>query len=117
MKKLLFTPGPLSTSATVKEAMLEDMGSRDHAFVNAVKEIRYELLELANVTTEEGYQCVIIQGSGTFAVESVISSVVGQKDVLLTSPHLRARPAACSAYPLRQSPTAARPRGCPRSTC
>ncbi len=83
MKKLLFTPGPLSTSATVKEAMLEDMGSRDHAFVNAVKEIRQELLELAHVSAAEGYQCVIVQGSGTFGVESVISSVVGQKDVLL----------------------------------
>src|SRR5436190_20247004 len=83
MKKLLFTPGPLSTSKTVKEAMLEDMGSRDHAFVNAVKEIRNELLELAHVSVAEGYQCVIVQGSGTFGVESVISSAVGQKDVLL----------------------------------
>jgi len=36
-KKLLFTPGPLSTSLTVKEAMLRDMGSRDEEFVNAVK--------------------------------------------------------------------------------
>lgn len=83
MKKLLFTPGPLSTSRTVKEAMLEDMGSRDHAFVNAVKEIRIQLLQLAHVSSAEGYECVIIQGSGTFGVESVISSVVGKKDELL----------------------------------
>ncbi|MGC4036742.1 MAG: 2-aminoethylphosphonate--pyruvate transaminase [Chitinophagaceae bacterium] len=83
MKKLLFTPGPLSTSKTVKEAMLEDMGSRDHAFVNAVKEIRNGLLELAHVSAKEGYECVIMQGSGTFGVESVISSVIGKKDVLL----------------------------------
>jgi len=83
MKKLLFTPGPLSTSKTVKEAMLEDMGSRDHAFVNAVKEIRHELLNLAHVSQAEGYECVIIQGSGTFGVESVISSVIGKKDTLL----------------------------------
>ena len=39
-KQLLFTPGPLTTSVTVKEAMLEDVGSRDFAFINAVKEIR-----------------------------------------------------------------------------
>jgi 2-aminoethylphosphonate-pyruvate transaminase len=83
MKKLLFTPGPLTTSKTVKEAMLEDMGSRDYAFVNAVKEIRNELLKLAHVSQAEGYECVIVQGSGTFGVESVISSVVGKKDVLL----------------------------------
>ena len=83
MKKLLFTPGPLTTSATVKEAMLEDMGSRDYAFVNAVKEIRSELLRLAHVSQAEGYECVIIQGSGTFGVESVISSVIGKNDTLL----------------------------------
>jgi 2-aminoethylphosphonate-pyruvate transaminase len=80
---LLFTPGPLSTSVTVKEAMLKDMGSRDHAFINAVKEIRNGLLLLAHVSKEEGYECVIMQGSGTFGVESVISSVVGEKDRLL----------------------------------
>lgn len=80
---LLFTPGPLSTSATVKEAMLKDMGSRDYAFMNAVKEIRNGLLNMAKVSKEKGYECVIIQGSGTFGVESVISSVIGEKDKLL----------------------------------
>ncbi|WP_276500839.1 2-aminoethylphosphonate--pyruvate transaminase [Terrimonas pollutisoli] len=82
-KQLLFTPGPLTTSKTVKEAMLEDMGSRDYLFVNAVKDIRNELLELAHVSKEEGYECVIMQGSGTFGVESVISSVIGKNDTLL----------------------------------
>lgn len=80
---LLFTPGPLSTSLTVKQAMLRDMGSRDLEFMNAVKDIRSGLLQLAKVSKDEGYECVIIQGSGTFAVESVISSVVGEKDKLL----------------------------------
>lgn len=82
-KKLLFTPGPLSTSLTVKQAMLNDVGSRDYAFINAVKEIRNGLLQLGHVSKEDGYETVIIQGSGTFGVESVISSVVGKNDVLL----------------------------------
>lgn len=81
-KKLLFTPGPLTTSATVKEAMLEDMGSRDYSFMNSVREIREGLLELAHVSKGEGYECVIVQGSGTFGIESVISSAVGKNDVL-----------------------------------
>lgn len=80
--KLLFTPGPLSTTATVKEAMLEDMGSRDYGFIQAVKDIRSELLMLAGVT-EDQFATVLVQGSGTFGVESVISSVVGKKDTLL----------------------------------
>ena len=80
---LLFTPGPLSTSLTVKQSMLKDMGSRDLEFMNAVKDIRNGLLQLAQVSKEDGYECVIVQGSGTFAVESVVSSVVGDKDKLL----------------------------------
>lgn len=83
MKNLLFTPGPLTTSKSVKSAMLEDVGSRDKAFVNAVVEIRNELLELAYVSKADGYECVIMQGSGTFGIESVVSSAVGKSDTLL----------------------------------
>ena len=83
IKKLLFTPGPLTTSRTVKEAMLEDVGSRDHEFVHSVKEISAELMSLAQVSKEEGYECVMMQGSGTFGIESVVSSVVKRDDVLL----------------------------------
>jgi len=82
-KKLLFTPGPLTTSKTVKEAMLQDMGSRDHEFMDAVKDIRNQLLEIGHVSKADGYEAVIIQGSGTFGVESVISSVVKKEDTLL----------------------------------
>ncbi|HEX5024717.1 MAG TPA: 2-aminoethylphosphonate--pyruvate transaminase [Agriterribacter sp.] len=82
-QSLLFTPGPLTTSLSVKQAMLKDMGSRDHVFMNAVKDIRNGLLHLAHVSKDDGYECVIMQGSGTFAVESVVSSVVAQKDKLL----------------------------------
>lgn len=81
--KLLFTPGPLSTSPTVKQAMLRDLGSRDDEFIQVVKDIRSELLRLAFVSEEMGYECVLMQGSGTFGVESVISSVVGKNDKLL----------------------------------
>lgn len=81
--KLLFTPGPLSTSLTVKQAMLRDLGSRDDEFIAVVKEIRSLLLRLGEVSEEKGYECVLMQGSGTFGVESVISSVVGKKDTLL----------------------------------
>src|SRR5690606_21017168 len=45
--------------------------------------IRNELLRLGGVSQEEGYETVLMQGSGTFGVESVISSVVGKTDKLL----------------------------------
>ena len=74
--KLLFTPGPLTTSASVKEAMLRDLGSRDTAFIAAIRAIRNSLLGLAGLSRERGYECVLMQGSGTFGVESVIGSAV-----------------------------------------
>ena len=76
MDNKLFTPGPLNTKQSVKDAMLQDMGSRDKEFLEVVKEIRSELLNIAGVTPEDGYDAVLMQGSGTFGVESVISTVI-----------------------------------------
>ncbi|HXI70786.1 MAG TPA: 2-aminoethylphosphonate--pyruvate transaminase [Verrucomicrobiae bacterium] len=81
--KLLFTPGPLTTSLAVKQAMLHDAGSRDPAFVELVRRIREQLLELGGVNRATGYEAVLMQGSGTFAVESVISSVLPRDGKLL----------------------------------
>ena len=68
---ILLTPGPLTTSRTVKEAMLRDFGSRDTAFIEAVSDIRNRLLDAAGVSKGD-YEAVILQGSGTFGVEAVL---------------------------------------------
>jgi 2-aminoethylphosphonate-pyruvate transaminase len=84
--KLLFTPGPLTTSATVKSAMLRDMGSRDCEFLEAVREIRERLLSVGGAESPRNggeYECVLMQGSGTFAIEAVISSVIPRDGKLL----------------------------------
>ena len=73
---LLFTPGPLTTSHTTKQAMQVDLGSRDGGMVHAVRDIRERLLAMAHVSQDAGYECVLMQGSGTFTVESVLGSVV-----------------------------------------
>ncbi len=74
--KPLFTPGPLTTSQTVKQAMLRDLGSRDAEFVQLVQEIRNELLTIAGVSQASGFECVLMQGSGTFGIEAVMSCAV-----------------------------------------
>lgn len=74
--KLLFTPGPLTTSRTIKEAMLRDFGSRDTAFIETVRRIRRQLLKIAGVSQKGGYEAILMQGSGTFGLESVVSSTV-----------------------------------------
>jgi 2-aminoethylphosphonate-pyruvate transaminase len=81
--KRLFTPGPLTTSLTVKEAMLRDVGSRDPEFIALVRGIRRQLLALAGVSQELGYEAVLIQGSGTFGVESVLSTAIPRNGRLL----------------------------------
>ena len=53
--KILFTPGPLTTSETVKTAMLHDLGSLDFEFIEKVRFIRRKLLDIGNVSQEQGY--------------------------------------------------------------
>ncbi len=74
---LLLTPGPLTTSGSVKRAMLRDWGSRDQGFIALTARVRAALVRIAGADPEEGvYSCVPIQGSGTFAVEATIDTLV-----------------------------------------
>lgn len=70
----LLTPGPLTTSASVKEAMLRDWGSRDKAFIAINTEMRGRLLSIINGQSD--YACVPLQGSGTFAVEAMLATLI-----------------------------------------
>ena len=81
--KPLFTPGPLTTSLSVKQAMLRDLGSRDVEFIGAVRELREELLRVAGVSQQAGYEAILMQGSGTFSVEAVIASAMPPEGKLL----------------------------------
>lgn len=78
----LLTPGPLTTTESVKKEMMFDHCTWDEDYKKITRKIRRDLLKLAHVTEEE-YTVVLMQGSGTFGVESVLSSVVGEKDRLL----------------------------------
>ncbi|POT55732.1 2-aminoethylphosphonate--pyruvate transaminase [Citrobacter amalonaticus] len=79
---LLLTPGPLTTSRTVKEAMLFDSCTWDDDYnIGVVEQIRQQLTALA--TASEGYTSVLLQGSGSFAVEAVLGSTLGPRDKVL----------------------------------
>lgn len=77
----LLTPGPLTTSRTVKEAMLRDWGSRDGAFIAMNARIRDRLVRLAG--GGDAFVAVPLQGSGTFAVEAMIGTLVPADGKLL----------------------------------
>jgi 2-aminoethylphosphonate-pyruvate transaminase len=71
---LLLTPGPLTTSRSTKEAMLHDWGSRDERFAAMTQRVLARLVELAGGVGR--YAAVLVQGSGTFAVEAMIGTFV-----------------------------------------
>jgi 2-aminoethylphosphonate-pyruvate transaminase len=71
---LLLTPGPLTTSHETKQAMLHDWGSRDATFIATNQRMRERLLAVANAA--DTHVCVPIQGSGTFAVEATIGTLL-----------------------------------------
>jgi 2-aminoethylphosphonate-pyruvate transaminase len=77
----LLTPGPLTTSLTVKQAMLHDLGSRDPAFVAVNTRIRERLVAMAG--GEGSHECVPLQGSGTFVVEAMLATFVPPAGKLL----------------------------------
>ena len=78
----LLTPGPLTTTETVKKEMMFDHCTWDDDYKKITLSIIDDLLELAHVDKEK-YTAILMQGSGTFGVESVLTSVVGEDDCLL----------------------------------
>src|SRR5215469_16867718 len=73
---LLFTPGPLTTSPRVKQAMLHDAGSWHFEFNERVRWIREQLLSIADLSQADGWEAVLLQGSGTYGVEAVFATCV-----------------------------------------
>jgi 2-aminoethylphosphonate-pyruvate transaminase len=80
---ILLTPGPLSTSKGVRNAMLRDWCTWDADYNEGiVQDIRRRLVMLAGARPEE-YAAVLMQGSGSFAVESCIGSAVSKTGRIL----------------------------------
>jgi 2-aminoethylphosphonate-pyruvate transaminase len=80
-ERILFTPGPLTTTRTVKEAMLIDIGSWDRDCIDLVREIREQILLLANGGPD--LTVTPFQGTGSYAVEAVLGSALPRDGKLL----------------------------------
>lgn len=81
---LLLTPGPLTTSPSVREAMLRDWGTWDDDYnLGVVTPIREGLVNLATGSRPEDYTTILMQGSGTFSLESMIGSALPPTGKLL----------------------------------
>ncbi|KAA5678712.1 2-aminoethylphosphonate--pyruvate transaminase, partial [Klebsiella pneumoniae] len=71
---ILLTPGPLTTSYRTRRAMMVDWGSWDSDFNELTASVCQRLLKI--VGGEGSHTCVPLQGSGTFAVEAAIGTLV-----------------------------------------
>lgn len=71
----LLTPGPLTTASSVKQAMLRDWGSWDGDFRAMTATMRQQLLDMIDDTNGE-FDCVPMQGSGSFCVEAMLASFI-----------------------------------------
>ena len=85
-KYLLFTPGPVNVAENVRMAVCkEDICHREVDFDNLLLSVERKLLDLFEIKNKGDYRAVIITGSGTAANESMLSSVVGGKNILIVS--------------------------------
>jgi 2-aminoethylphosphonate-pyruvate transaminase len=73
---LLLTPGPLTTTRSVKEAMMKDWCTWDEEYNRLVASIRDRLVKLAAGAASDEYTAVLMQGSGTFSVEATIGTAL-----------------------------------------
>lgn len=78
---LLLTPGPLTTADSTRAAMRRDWGSREPDFIELTRRLRQGLLEVLG--TPEDFVAVPLQGSGTYAIEATLGTVLGTQDRLL----------------------------------
>jgi 2-aminoethylphosphonate-pyruvate transaminase len=92
----LLTPGPLTTAYSVKQAMLRDWGSWDGDFRAMTADLRRRLLALTGDAKDE-FDCVPMQGSGSFCVEAMLGSFVPKDGKVLVL--------ANGAYGLRAAQT------------
>jgi 2-aminoethylphosphonate-pyruvate transaminase len=77
---LLLTPGPLSTTKTVKAVMLRDWCTWDRDYNDIVQDIRRRLVALGGSPL---FTAVLMQGSGTFSVEAAVGSMMPPQGKLL----------------------------------
>lgn len=83
---LLFTPGPVNVAANVRLAIAKnDICHRETEFDDLLAGIEHKLLTMFEINNKERYSAVVITGSGTAANEAILSSVVGDKKVLILS--------------------------------
>lgn len=85
-KQYLFCPGPVNVAQNVRQAAADnEIGHRESEFCELFVGLQKKLLSLFEIKNKKAYCPIIITGSGTAANEAVLSSLPGEKHVLILS--------------------------------
>ena len=80
-ERLLLTPGPLTTRRSVKQAMLTDHCTWDDEYKQITASVMNDITNIS--ANAEDYATILLQGSGTYAVEAMINCLCRKKDKIL----------------------------------
>lgn len=84
-KHFLFCPGPVIVAKNVFDAVTNNIGHREEEFSDLLQKINSNLLEVFEIKKKQLYYPLLITGSGTAANETVLSSIVHNKHILILS--------------------------------
>ena len=85
-KYRLFTPGPVNVAENLRTAVTrEDICHREPDFDTVLGSIEQKLFSLFQIKQRDCYRAIVITGSGTAANEAMLSSVVGEGQILILS--------------------------------
>lgn len=82
-QQILLCPGPVIVSGSIFEAMANNIGHREEEFSDLLVRINTGLLNLFEIKKKNLFQPLVITGSGTVANETVLSSIVGKRHILI----------------------------------
>lgn len=75
-RPILLNPGPVTLSERVRQALLrEDLCHREPEFAELILDIKTRLLQVYPEATKD-YEAIILTGSGTSAVEAMLSTLI-----------------------------------------
>jgi 2-aminoethylphosphonate-pyruvate transaminase len=101
MKTALFTPGPGNTSDGVRAALSCDIGTRTPQMTALTQRLRQQIVDVADCGDD--FSVVPMQGSGTFAVEAMLTSLLPMDApclVLVNGPYGERMVEICQIYAL-----------------
>ncbi|MGI6695858.1 MAG: 2-aminoethylphosphonate--pyruvate transaminase [Christensenellales bacterium] len=76
----LLTPGPLTTRHSVKHAMLTDHCTWDDTYKAITTSV---MNDITHIAADNEYATVLLQGSGSYAVEAMINGLCGKNEKIL----------------------------------